>query len=648
MKFAYFKNRRLWGLLSVIYLVLITFPGYYRPIQAGLDPSWVYGLNYLAQSDYVFGQDVVFTYGPLGYLIHPLNIGPNLTYWVALWGIIHSLFASILFYFLFRAKRLLPFFLFIIAYITTSVIGWINLYEYHFLLILGLLFCASFVDNNKMWYVAAPLGGLLAGLSLFMKLNLGLAALTMIIAYGLIWIIKNRQKAWQVILLSGGAYLLMVIFLSKVYFQSFQNSIGWIKASLDIVSGYSAAMSIIGPRIHLFLGVLALAIYIALTFLLLRKRSNLFYAAFIFIVPIFFAFKHSFVRQDGHVLIFFLFLLAVFSVLILNTIGRKELRMVISGFLAALILTLPVVAAYHSTSFSMAGDIISGGRGWSNINSVVRLENVRAQLDQQGQLNLEKDRLPTEWVNEIKNNDNGMADAVPWEICYCPANNLSWNPNPVLQTYSAYTSFLDNWSASHYEGNNAPEFLIAEFMDIDGRHPLLGTPATWRNIILNYELTLKDSDAGRLLLERKTQPSKENVVVINRGKGYTNQWISVPRSNNLLFLDIDMQLTFLGAGIKTLFRIPPVYMDLIYDSGRGMSYRIIPDTAKNGLLINFLPSNAEELSKLFTGVANDRVAQFRISGPGTIYYGKEISLTWKEISYAIKFEGLLQFLNCRF
>lgn len=176
-------------------------------------------------------------------------------------------------------------------------------------------------------------------------------------------------------------------------------------------------------------------------------------------------------------------------------------------------------------------------------------------------------------------------------------------------------------------------------MDIDGRHPLLGAPATWRSVISNYGLALWDSQAGRLLLKRNMQPSQEITTVVKQENAYINQWIVVPPSDNLLFVDVDMRATFLGTAAKNLFRIPPVYIDLVYESGRAMSYRIIPDTAKNGLLINYLPSNAEELSKLFAGTANDRVVQFKISGPGTIYYDNQIGLTWKGISYAVEFEG---------
>ncbi len=60
--------------LVVTGLLIITFPGDFQAIKPGLDHSWEYAVNYLTQTDFVFGREVSHTVGPLGYLLHPLNI----------------------------------------------------------------------------------------------------------------------------------------------------------------------------------------------------------------------------------------------------------------------------------------------------------------------------------------------------------------------------------------------------------------------------------------------------------------------------------------------------------------------------------------------------------------------------------------------
>ena len=58
-------------LLAVIWLVLAGVPEIPNPILPGLDPGWVLGLNMAHAQGLAHGKDIVWTYGPLGYLAYP-------------------------------------------------------------------------------------------------------------------------------------------------------------------------------------------------------------------------------------------------------------------------------------------------------------------------------------------------------------------------------------------------------------------------------------------------------------------------------------------------------------------------------------------------------------------------------------------------
>jgi hypothetical protein len=60
------RSSPVWKYVVVVCLLVIAFPGNYQALKPGLDASWVYALNYLTQTDFVFGRDFVHTYGPLG------------------------------------------------------------------------------------------------------------------------------------------------------------------------------------------------------------------------------------------------------------------------------------------------------------------------------------------------------------------------------------------------------------------------------------------------------------------------------------------------------------------------------------------------------------------------------------------------------
>src|SRR5580698_7827923 len=57
--------------LALIYTDLIMVPVPWNNYGRGLGASWILGLNLAHAHGLVAGRDIVFTYGPLGYLIYP-------------------------------------------------------------------------------------------------------------------------------------------------------------------------------------------------------------------------------------------------------------------------------------------------------------------------------------------------------------------------------------------------------------------------------------------------------------------------------------------------------------------------------------------------------------------------------------------------
>ncbi|MBE9259370.1 hypothetical protein, partial [Dolichospermum sp. LEGE 00246] len=56
------------SLILFIYVFIASLP-LPSPIQMGLDPSWSYAISQANQKQLIFGKEIIFTYGPLGYLI---------------------------------------------------------------------------------------------------------------------------------------------------------------------------------------------------------------------------------------------------------------------------------------------------------------------------------------------------------------------------------------------------------------------------------------------------------------------------------------------------------------------------------------------------------------------------------------------------
>ena len=70
--------RRIILLLLSTWCLLVAFPALPPPGGMGLDPSWVLGINRAHVQGLVMGRDLVWTYGPLGYLSIPSPAGQHM------------------------------------------------------------------------------------------------------------------------------------------------------------------------------------------------------------------------------------------------------------------------------------------------------------------------------------------------------------------------------------------------------------------------------------------------------------------------------------------------------------------------------------------------------------------------------------------
>jgi hypothetical protein len=80
-------------LLLVGYVCVVVFriP---KGIELGLDPSWRYGLSHATEQGLIFGKDIIFTYGPLGFLVEGAVLEGNFSLILAFRLLIHlGLFA---------------------------------------------------------------------------------------------------------------------------------------------------------------------------------------------------------------------------------------------------------------------------------------------------------------------------------------------------------------------------------------------------------------------------------------------------------------------------------------------------------------------------------------------------------------------------
>ncbi len=116
----------------------------------------------------------------------------------------------------------------------------------------------------------------------------------------------NSLLPWSVF---TGIYSLLLLY--HIATNSSFYLVDYLVSSLQISSGYSSAMSLLGPSQNLFIGSVFLLIGLICVFLMIlllfvsaTRRNWGLSLAFLFITWI--SFKHGFVRQDKHMIVFFM------------------------------------------------------------------------------------------------------------------------------------------------------------------------------------------------------------------------------------------------------------------------------------------------------------------------------------------------------
>ncbi len=448
----------------------------------------------------MFGKDVGFTYGPLGYLMLPMNVSSNLWKGIAFQFCVWLVFCGIIAWLAF-SKRVSLYAIALFAVLlffglpAFDSFGFTGPDTFLALTALLLLGCASVV---KRWYIPFALTQLIAALLFLVKFSSAVMVLSALMIYAAALFLQDRQKALRVAPLAfiGTPLLFALVFL--LYHPSLFVFERYVRLGLEISSGYSTAMSYPSGADNLNYALGLLLTYAIAVLLVFWKRRHAFPLWIAMAGPLFLAFKHSFVREPGHAGILFMFIPLAWAVVLLFTDLGGPAKWHIPatlGITLGLLLvwqgTAPVWARFKTTK--------AGLNHARDLGDVFRINEIQRSLDAISTNELGSLKLPLEFP--------AVGTGIfPAQVAYAAANPFQYAPFPIFQSYGAYTAFLDSWNATALaDPATAPQRVIFEWEAIDGRHPLLDVPAMALAFFRHYELVASNHSA--LVLQRRAQPA---------------------------------------------------------------------------------------------------------------------------------------------
>jgi hypothetical protein len=566
------------------------FPVRTFPILRGLDESWGFALNYFHEKGLIHGRDVAFTYGPFSWLAIPMDLGRNSGIAIFAQSLSWLALVAILAWLAFRRKvPLLRLFLLACGMLAARRIflqfgyaGWDFFLAFLALLLLA---CCTLTRRWAGWYgAAAALGAFLA----LVKFSTGIEVLAAVLLFAGALGLADRRKSLTAFAIAGVAAPLVFAACYLAYYPSFAAMMRYLRAGVELSSGYSAAMSLPGAGRALTVAGLIALCYGLLLAALYRFRQPSLSLAMAGIGPLFLEFRHAFVREPGHVEIFFAFVPLVWAAVLLATeITRKN------GIYLAAIVVLFSICWYSGASFSRWTAVKGAFRAMVSMPSLYGSQ-LRRSLAQASAANLAGDRLPPALLARIGRQSVAI---FPWEASYAAANAIDYRPFPVFQAYSAYTAYLDGWNSEFLQDSRkAPLFILLDWKSIDGRHPLLDVPATLLAMFQYYDF---DGIYGEhLLLRRRPAPRFRALRRVGTGRLRLGAPFRFPASEHPLVARVYLRPDLAGWLGRLFFRIPE--LDIVAGSGgQFLAARIPPDVTSGGIPLNFLPLDLAGVRTLF-------------------------------------------------
>jgi hypothetical protein len=602
--------------------VLVAFPALPPLGGLGLDPSWVLGINQAHVQGLVMGRNLVWTYGPLGFLSIPDPIGQHMgrafLYRIGMYLLWGASLVRLCFWLVPPRRGAWIALLFGLAAALDPFLAGDHLEAASLVLALVIL-----LDESRWLPFELLLLGLLAATAMLVRYNLGVELIAVFLVLAL------QKGVWRraiPALVALPAAILALYFAETGHVATlgsyFHN--GW-----ELATGYSEAMSLPGPVGDVFAILVALVCLFGVG-IWFGLRSPRFWAtlasAAIFA---FFLFKNSVTRQDGpHAAPFFI-KLALISLFFWIATGKR--RMAAAWLLALQVALLTtgyifVERVWPGTSERLLNRLVLRGTA-ALATDYFHWPQTWQRLAAETSHGIWEGRLPAPFHQAV---GNGAVDAEPWNVAAVVANGWRWQPRPVFQSYAAFTPALDNLNARHIQSPGAAEFVLVNWETIDSRHPFLDDPSSWRSRLDRYAPDY--ADHRTLLMRRRIAPVFRTAESLGAASLRWDQDVVVPSSTDWVILHADVRPTIWGKLRKLLFRLDPVWLQVEFRSGRKERWRAMRPNLESGVLINQLPQDLGDIALLGRGCAlPDPVVSIRLEADRPQDYQSAIPIRWERL-----------------
>ena len=551
---------------------LLSLPNPIWASSPGLDSSWTWFLNHFAWSR-AFGSGVVFTYGPLGFLLHPELALSN-----ALAGLGLSLaFAASWAWLLWSVYSRVP---------NGRASAWLLLFTMLFpqmnlewrLVVLACLLSAlplvlpSGKGNSVRAMCSLALAGVFLALNSLVKFTSLTAVLgTQVFSLALL-AFRDRAQALRRVGTFVASFAAVFAALSPFLFSSVGDVVLWVRGSIATASGYNLYM--IADKSWLELSVPFAVVAVCLLRCIGKDAGLKAFLSYVVASPfVFCTVKYAIVRQSPLPLMYGTVAILAMSVAVCPGLRRFAAGAGLALYVVSVAMVSPYVLSGMYAGFPL-------GLNPAGVARTLQLGKAIAAARAETESNSGKCGIPCEWRSMI---GGGTVLFAPSEMGPAMASDVRFMvvPLPSLQLYSSCSPYLDARNAALLYGDHAPDWVVAG-AEANGCGHIVNYPRFFSALAANYEVV---SENGSFLLMKRRGEGAGGVAAPQKAPGAVSsksvnvgEWLDC-RGIAGGEVSVQWPRTVFGKFCGLFLRSTTCYLNVRYDDGASCRFQFIPDNS---------------------------------------------------------------------
>ena len=585
---------RFWvaGLIVFVYLSLPVW--HPRIFGARLDDSWLATLNHFAFDGLRFGRELVFTYGPLGFLQNPFFYPGTYSLQIAFYLLLGTALALVI-------REVLPrrgeagwslslVLLFLLSFYLRSPDG--------YLLVIAAAFALrrSHARAQRISVTDVILLVCLSIASLGKAIHL--VAAVLVVVHGAVLARRRGGRLLPIPLI----YLAMTGFWFVLLGQRLNDVPAYLVTSWEMVRGYSDVLAGSRSVPGLLLAVACLAgMALVVAADVPRRPSERLWLALALGLLLGIGFKLGLSRPNrtrvaSEVL---LGVVVLFALHARRHSDRASFRRLAVAAVGVALATHFVVVALNPTL-----DLVTFNR------SEVRRISMSTKRILIGNLlppYVRLNEIHGEAVERVRRlepmpESGGPVDVLGWWQGAVLAHGLDLRPRPVFQSQKAYSPRLAEINAEFFRSERAPPFVLVRIEGYQSFHPMSFDGPAQLELLRCYRPRSMKGDY--LLLGRGACADLPRRLLVDRPLEFGTR-LDLPdhAAEEILWVEVEAERSLAGRGAALLWAPGRLRIDVFPEGGRAHSFLLAPEVGRAGFILSPMVLGTEEFARLYEPAA---------------------------------------------